>query len=147
MQPILLSKTGSTFAITLHADMVLCKQMLILCERLCCSGWPASLHRKPHAQQYPLAGLTLVFACLARRVAVPRMCAPTVHTAARNRARNCLRHARGMDLELFRFPKSESENHSFSNICKNRIDHNARSNLGCSRDATTQLCATFCATV
>ena len=105
MQPILLPKTGSTFAITLHADMVLCKQMLILCERLCCSGWPASLHRKPHAQQYPLAGLTLVFACLARRLAAPRMCAHTVHTAARNRARNCLRHARGVELEPFQVSK------------------------------------------
>ena len=105
LQQILLSKAGSTFAIILYADMVLCKKILILCERLCCSGRPATLHRKPHAQQYPLAGLTLVFACLARRVAVPRMCAYTVHTAARNRARNCLRHARGMDLEPFQVSK------------------------------------------
>ena len=47
---------------------------------------------------------------------------------------------------LLGFPKSEPENESFGYICKTKTGDNACRNLGGSRDASTQLCATARAT-
>ena len=70
-----------------------------------------------------------------------------IHAAVRNRARNCVRHARGRDLESLQVSKIGTwKSEFFFNICRHKVDNNVRSNFGCSRDASTQLRATAFAT-